>query len=743
MTRTSVAPPASRNGPCPCGSGQRYKHCHGLGGAAGPAQQGLPAGAPAADAAPWRSQALNALQTGQPQAAERLARLRLAEAPEDAKAWLLLGLSLEATQPQAALDALKHAWECAPTNPECCFELARLQHAMERFADACATLRAGLAYHPEDALLLNNLGLALRRLGDEEQAESAWRQALGVHPGLTQARANLGQLLVETGRHAAALPLLEPLAKELADAHEYWSSLGLAQAALGRVEPAIKAFAQALRIRPNDAKINFNLGTAYLQGQQLERARTCLEAVHRLDPQDAKAELLLLEIAQRLCDWESYHRLIGKLPDWLEQAESLRPSPHAMVTRPVSGPQMLHVARAFGETLGPLAARPARTPPAHARLRLGYVTTTVRTHPMPPSIAEVLERHDRSRVEVTMYSCGPEDGSPYRPRIAAAVEHFADLQHASDDELIARIRADEIDVLIDLDGYTQFSRCAIFRRRPAPIQVNFLGFPSSLGASCYDYALVDRVTAPPEDPACFSERLLYLPHCYFPSDTRRRPAGPLPSRQELGLAGARFVYCAFNSTYKLTPATFALWMRILQRVPDSVLWMQVGEAVARENLSREAATAGVDPKRLVFAGNAPLTEHLARYPAADLFLDTLPCNAHTTCNDALLMGLPVLTCRGDTFVGRVAASHLLAVGLPELVTEDLAAYEVMAVRLAEAPEELVALRARLIEQGPTSPLFDMAAYTRAMEALLLDAYAEYHRAGGAPEVTAARNSWSA
>ncbi len=795
MREAPVTPPLSRNTPCPCGSGKRYKHCHGLGASS---EMATPEAAPEADAATRLSRAATALGAGQPQLAERLLRQLLEQTPQSAEAWhmlgqsvaaqgrlpealihfrqarqsapqepalatseiraelalghhamaqehaqrlasahpqlgeawLLLGLCSNETQPEAALQALQRALSCAPENPECCFELARLQHDMGRFSDAAATLRAGLAHHPDNALLLNNYGLALRRLGQTEEAEQAWRNALQANPGLVQARANLGQLLVETGRHAAALPLLEPTSPELAGSHEYWLSLGLAHIGLGHVEAATNAFVQALRYNPGDAKINYNLGTAYLQAQRLDLARTYLEAAHALDPEDAKVELLLLDIAQRSCDWTSYRRLMEKLPVWLEQAETLRPTPHAMLARPLTGSQLLRVAKAFAETLGPLARAPQTRPSAHARLRLGYVTTTIRNHPMPSLIAELLERHDRARVEVYLYSCGPQDASPYRPRIAAAIEHFLEMQHASDDDLFARIRSDEIDVLVDLDGYTQFTRSRVFRRRPAPIQVNYIGFPGSLGAPCYDYLVADRETAPPQYQADFSERLLYMPHCYLPSDTRRRLDVPQASRAQLGLAGASFVYCAFNSTYKLAPTMFSIWLRILNRVPGSVLWMLTDDRRARENLAREATEAGIDPNRLIFASAAPLSEHLARYPLADLFLDTLPCNAHTTCNDALLMGLPVLTCRGQTFSGRVAGSQLLAAGLPELVTEDLAAYEAMAVRLGQSPDELAILRTRLVEQGLASALFDMGAYTRAFEDLLLGAHAEAQARGG-------------
>jgi protein O-GlcNAc transferase len=284
-----------------------------------------------------------------------------------------------------------------------------------------------------------------------------------------------------------------------------------------------------------------------------------------------------------------------------------------------------------------------------------------------------------------------------------------------------RIRDDRIGVLFDTSGYVVFARSEIFALRPAPIQINCIGFPGTLGASWYDYILTDRFVSPPEQQPNFTERFAYLPHCYLPGDSRRT-VGAIPSRADCDLPAAGFVFCCFNASYKILPEVFDVWMRLLRQVPESVLWLLRADPAVSRNLRAEAARRGVAQERLVFAPHVPLAEHLARHALADLFVDTFPCTAHTTANDALFAGLPVLTCAGETFASRVCGSQLAAIGLGELVTYDLAAYEARALELARAPGILADYRARLSANRATAPLFDTAAYTRALEAFLRSAW---------------------
>jgi protein O-GlcNAc transferase len=333
-------------------------------------------------------------------------------------------------------------------------------------------------------------------------------------------------------------------------------------------------------------------------------------------------------------------------------------------------------------------------------------------------MAELFERHDKSKFEIIAYSHAPDDRSELSRRLRYAFDGFIDIRAMTDAEASSRIKADKIDILVDLKGYTKGARTGITARRPAPIQVSFVGFPGTMGADFIDYIIADPIVLPFDQQPNYSERIVHLPHSYQPNDTKRLIANITPTRAECGLPESGFVFCSFNNSYKITPAFFDIWMRLLNAVPGAVLWLLDANGLVKDNLRREAAARGVDPGRLHFAPRIPSPEHLAHHRLADLFLDTLPYNAHTTASDALWAGLPVLTCAGETFAGRVAASLLHAAGLPELVTDTLAGYEAMGLRLAREPELLQSLRHRLLGNRHSAPVFDIARYTLAYEAAL-------------------------
>jgi predicted O-linked N-acetylglucosamine transferase (SPINDLY family) len=360
-------------------------------------------------------------------------------------------------------------------------------------------------------------------------------------------------------------------------------------------------------------------------------------------------------------------------------------------------------------------------------LRLGYVSSDFRDHATSYLLADILERHDRSSFLINAYSIGPDDHSAMRDRIRAGVDRFVDMYGIPSDTIAERIHADGVDILLDLNGYVQNLRPETLALRPAPVQVNYLGYPGTTGAPYMDFIIVDRFVVPPDQAPHFSERLAYLPDCYQPNDRARRIAADTPSRAACALPDTGFVFCAFNQAYKITPTLFDIWMRLLAATPASVLWLLETHPEASANLRATAARAGIDPQRLVFAPRLPLPDHLARHRLADLFLDTLPVNGHTTTSDALWAGLPVLTCAGNTFVSRVAGSLLHAVGLPDLVTFSLEDYEALARDLARDTARLAALRQRLATNRDIAPLFDSARYTRNLEALYHRMWDEYCR----------------
>ena len=330
-------------------------------------------------------------------------------------------------------------------------------------------------------------------------------------------------------------------------------------------------------------------------------------------------------------------------------------------------------------------------------------------------MAELFEGHDRERFEVVAYSYGPDDNSPMRGRLNSAFDRFVDVRALSHRQAAERIQAEKVDILIDLKGHTHHAR-PISGYRPAPVQVSYLGFPATMGADFIDYIIVDRFVVPDDQQRFFSEKLVHLPGCYQVNDRKREMAGVGTSRQDWGLPAEAMVFCSFNNSYKISPAFFEVWMRLLRSAPESVLWLLEANELVKGNLRSEAARRGIDPDRLVFAPVVPAAEHLARHRHADLFLDTLPCNAHTTASDALWAGLPVLTCSGHTFAGRVAGSLLTAIGLSELVTVSLEEYERIALALARDRQGLAALGEKLEKNRAATSLFDLPRLTDNIEA---------------------------
>jgi predicted O-linked N-acetylglucosamine transferase (SPINDLY family) len=368
---------------------------------------------------------------------------------------------------------------------------------------------------------------------------------------------------------------------------------------------------------------------------------------------------------------------------------------------------------------------------AHDRIRIAYLSADFHSHATAALMAGVFESHDRTRFQTVAISFGPDDRSEMRARLMPAFERFVDVREKSDPEIATTLRQMEIDIAIDLKGYTQDSRPGILAHRPVPIQAGYLGFPGTMGADYIDYIIADAVVIPPEHESFYTEKVVRLPDTYQGNDSKRRIAERTPTRAEAGLPETGFVFCCFNNNFKILPDMFAIWMRLLACVEGSVLWLIEDNAAAARNLKREAVARGIAADRLVFAPRVNLDVHLARHRLGDLFLDTLPYNAHTSASDALWAGLPVLTCLGTGFAGRVAASLLQAVGMPELVTQSLEAYESLALKLARDSGALDALKAKLARNRMTQPLFDTTRFTRNLEAAYLAMW-ERHRSGLPP-----------
>jgi len=587
-------------------------------------------------------------------------------------------------------------------------------------------------------------GMAAHRAGRLAQAEQAYRQVLRAEPANFPSLHMLGFLKAQQGRYDEAITLLHKAVRrqpqDITARSHYAHALMMAQ----RLEEALAAYDRVLAIEPRNFEALYNRGVVLSQQQHfaealaaldaaaatrgdvaglfhnrgavltgLNRQREAMQSYDRaleLDPSYLPARANRAMVTLDICDWDRVEQT--PLVELAETASPLTFLGYSDDKQLQLQCARTNIARMVPEPLPPLWRGENYR---HDRIRLAYVSADFREHAVAFQLAPLIERHDRDRFQVIGISLGARDDSPIRARLMKGFDRFHDFAALNSDEIARRLREMEIDIAIDLSGPTGQARPRVFAHRPAPVQAGWLGYPGTSGAEFMDYLIADRIVAPPEDQPFFSERLVHLPHSYFPTDPEPDTA-PIPGRAQMGLPPEGFVFCAFNTAWKITRPLFAMWMRLLHAVPGSVLWLREPVADARANLEREAMARGIEPSRLVYAADVPRDMHLARHALAGLFLDTLPYNAHATAADALGAGLPVLTCRGNAFAGRVAASLLEAVGLPELITENLEAYELRALELALDPARLDALKQKLIHNRLGAPLFDADGFRRGLEA---------------------------
>jgi protein O-GlcNAc transferase len=581
-------------------------------------------------------------------------------------------------------------------------------------------LQQAIQHDPRNPALHYELG-NLYLPGQPEKALECFRAALKLAPGHPQILLQLGNAYSTMARYEEAAAQFSASLKSDPNQSAAHYNLGNALRELGRPQQAANSYQAALRLDPNDADCHNNLGNVLRELGKLDQAIACYETAVRLNPRLHHARLHLMHQRQHVCDWRDWDSEIAEIRRLVREEPRAQISPFAFLSLPGStaAEQRLcsqHWAENRFKRLSPPPDRldAFRTRPRNVRLRIGYLAADFRRHPLTSLAAELMEIHDRQGFEIFGYSYGPNDKSAERKRWEKAFDHFREIRPLSLQQAAQRIFDDRIDILVDLTGYTQSSRTGILALRPAPIQVNWLGFPGTFGASFADYMFTDRTVTPESDAQHYSESLVYLPDTYQPNN-RERLDTAVPTRSECGLPENATVFCSFNQTFKITPQVFDSWMKILSATPGSVLWLLECNPWAKANLRREAEVRGVDPERLVFAPRAGQAQHLARQRCADLFLDTDPYNAHTSASDALWAGLPVLTRLGDTFPARVAASLLQAVGLPELITHSREEYEQAAIGLGSNPARLAALHERLAAELPGSPLFDTPRFARHLE----------------------------
>ncbi|MGY0794467.1 O-linked N-acetylglucosamine transferase, SPINDLY family protein [Azospirillum argentinense] len=595
-------------------------------------------------------------------------------------------------------------------------------HQNGRHAECGAVCRAILTVQPDHHGASFLLGVAAFTLGRIEESQRHLAVTIALKPDLADACSNLALLLRRRGRLAEAAALQARairLALGQADAGPI-TTLGGMLRELGRVASARAVLRRAVAQAPDDAEAWREFGHALRDAGEPGAGAVAYERAYRLDPSRTESLGDRLHAALSHCDWRGYDALCQEV---LAVIDSGRGIALPLLTLLIdTGPAQQdraarHFHRAVVQPLAfPQAAVPAAPPPGGGgRLTVAYLSADFHEHATAYLAAELFELHDRDRFRVVACSYGPDDGSPTRRRLEAAFDAFYDIRGCDAERVQALLAAEGVHILVDLKGYTRHVRFDLLARRLAPVQVAYLGYPGTMGSDVMDYVIGDRFVTPPEHQPHYRERLVIMPDSYQVNDRRRPLDAPVPDRAACGLPPDGFVFCAFNAPFKITPSLFGLWMRVLARVPGSVLWLQHPGRDGADNLRREAARRGVDPGRLVFAPHRPQTEHLARYRLADLFLDSFPYTGHTTVSDALWMGLPVVTRIGDTFASRVAAGLLNAAGLPETVTTSFDGYEALAVRLAGDPATLAAYRRRLAAARATAPLFDSPRFTRHLE----------------------------
>jgi len=644
-----------------------------------------------------------------------------------AEAYNNRGLALQALErPEDALGSYDRALQLNPGYAEAYNNRGVAQQELKRRDEALGSYDRALEIRSDLAEAHYNRGCMLQELKRLEDALGSYDHALKIKPDFAKAYNNRGNVLLERKRLDEALDSFDRALKIRPDFAEAYSNRGLALQEFKRLDEALDSYDRALQIKPDYAEAHSNRGNALRELRRLDQALDSYDRVLKLKPDVEWAYGTWLHTKMKLCAWTDLERQVAALLARVASRERTT-APFALLALTNSLSVQRMAAEIWASAKYPASdALPGMVNRGRReKIRVGYYSADFCEHATAYLMAELFERHDRDRFELFAFSLGPDKKDAMRQRVAAAFDQFIDVQRQSDKEVALQSRVLGIDIAVDLKGFTQDSRPGIFALRAAPLQVSYLGYPGTMGADYMDYLIADRTLIPESSRQHYAEKIAYLPDSYQVNDGKRAIAEQTFTREALGLPRIGVVFCCFNNSYKITPASFAGWMRILEQVEGSVLWLLEDNATAARNLRREAEARGVGAERLVFAPRMPLAEHLARHRAADLFIDTLPCNAHTTASDALWAGLPVLTCLGESFAGRVAASLLNAIELPELVTTTPEQYEALAVALGTDPPQLEEIRRKLERNRLTTPLFDTPRFTRHLEAAYMQMYERY------------------
>jgi protein O-GlcNAc transferase len=648
--------------------------------------------------------------------------------PNFAEVCCNMGIALrDKASPQAAIESFKQALKINPNYAKAYNNMGSALYDKGDLKTALKSYKKALMIQPDYADAHNNMGVALNDLDHLEAAIDSYEKAISIKPDFTEAHSNMGLALSDRGDQDAAIDSLKQALKLNPCHAEAHCNMGITLKKKGDSDAAIRSYRQALKVKPSYHKVYGNMAIILSEKGDLEEAIDSLKQAIKIKPDCHRFRAHKLHLQSQTCDWPALEQDRGLIATLGISTETVDP----FAILPLEDAPERHRVRSENDTkkwLGhripiPPVARPPQKP---QRLRIGYFSADFCAHPVAYLIAKVLETHDHTRFEVYGYSIGPSKDDNMRQRLKKTFNVFNDVSAMNDKDLALLARRDKIDIAVDLTGHTKNGRLGVFAYRVAPIQVNFLGYPGTIGADFIDYIIADPVLIPSGYEQYYSERILRLPNTYMPSDNARAMATRMMTRSEMGLPEVGFVFCCFNNNYKISPREFDIWMRVLLKVEGSVLWLRNSNVWSEENLRTQAETRGVEPSRLVFAGLAPMDEHLSRQKLADLFLDTFAFNAHTTASEALWAGLPVVTKIGRSFAARVAASLLTAVDLPELITQTEQEYEALIVQLASNPERLAQIRQTLMDNRLSTPLFDTELYTKHLENGYQQAYQRYY-----------------
>jgi predicted O-linked N-acetylglucosamine transferase (SPINDLY family) len=705
--------------------------------------------------------AIDFFNNGQLEHAKKLLKDVLAIAPNHTESLYITALiSAHEGLHQSAIDCLKNALIIDPKNLKYLNTLGDVYFSQNNFDEAVNLFKYIIELNPEDPDGFYNLAVVLQQQKNYTESLSNYQKVLELDSKNINATFNIGNILIDIKNYSGAVPFFESVIKVQSNSDDAFNNLGFLHLEMGNFEKAVEYLNKAITINPNNyaafnslgkacgllfrnaealecfdrtialnpdcAEAHANRGLLMTELKRLDEALTCYQKALELKPDYEYLFGHKLSVKMHICEWLSFQADLENLSSRIKEGKKYSPSfPVIALTDSLSIQRKaseiwIDGKYPFDASLGAIQKHRRKN-----KIHVGYYSADFHNHATAYLMAELFEKHDKSTFEFTAFSFGPDSKDEMRQRLTKAFNRFIDVRLKSDKEIALLSRQMGIDIAIDLKGFTEREKTGIFSFRAAPIQVSYIGYPGTMAAEYIDYIVADKTLIPTESQLHYSEKILYLPGSYQVNDRKRKVADKIFSKEEMGLPNEGFVFCCFNNNYKITPQTFNGWIKILKAVEGSVLWLLEDNPIAKANLRKEAQARGLNPDRLIFAQRMKLPEHLARHRMADLFIDTFPYNAHTTASDALWAGLPVLTCMGESFASRVAASLLNAIELPELITTTQQQYESTAIELATNPGKLKAIKDKLEQNRLTTALFDTTHFTKHIEAAYIKIYERY------------------